>query len=45
MSQVEIMALNELCALSCTIVIFRTISDNNALIEFNVQCGFMLDRY
>ena len=45
MSRVESMALNELCVLSCTVVLLRTISDNNAELECTVQCGFMLDRY
>jgi len=44
-SWVEIMALHGPCVLSCTIVLLRTISDNNAELEFTVQCGFMLDRY
>jgi len=33
------MALNELHILSCTIVLLRTISDNNAEFELNVQAG------
>jgi hypothetical protein len=44
-SQVEIMALNEHCNLSCTIVSLRTVSNNNAEFEFNVQCWFVMDRY
>ena len=40
MSRVEIMALTELCVLSYTIVLLRTISDNPEL-EFTVHCGFM----
>jgi len=43
-SRVEIMALNELFVLSCTIVLLRTISDSNVEFEFAVQGGFMLDR-
>lgn len=45
MFQVDIIALSELCVLSCTIVLLRTIFDNNAEFEFSVQCGCMLDRY
>jgi hypothetical protein len=39
-SGVEIVAVNELRVLSCTVVLLRTISDNNAEFEFTVQCGF-----